>query len=530
MIGVFLTAVAGTVAAIYQHNGGTFTYPTDDPYIHLAMARNLLDHGTFGIAPHVYASASSSPLWTILLAGSMAIFGRAEWLPLALNVAIGIVLCNQVAKLVPWQVLQRRRLVTAVVLVGSAGIAPLAVIGMEHVLHASLGVAAFVLVERARRGDLDKRGAWLLAAVFAAGSLARFEMGFIAIGCMVALLALSSDRVGTLREGIHEPTLLHARVRPALIVFGATAVPILAFGAINIAFGGHLLPNSVIAKSAYGEGPLSFLTTTEGWRLLANRLVADPTLVAVVGLAAGTAVLATRTPSRKWGGTLVAFVIAALLHGVFAGVGRLDPYWARYDAYLVIAGIALLVAATRDLPPDTWRRAATLALVVVLGFTGFSRVVLLTKLPASSHEVQRQQLQTATFLGRYYDGRSVIVNDLGEVAWHHEGDVVDLVGLGTTEVLDAWKAGTFDHRFAEKVVLEHHAPVAAVYPEWFRGELPKQWVPVAQWCMDAPVLVTAGNTCMTWYGTDAAAAKELRTHLAEYRDDLPASVHQVAPA
>ena len=50
MAAVTWLSVGAVVAAIWRVDH-TFTYPLDDPYIHLALARNLLDHGTFGVVP-----------------------------------------------------------------------------------------------------------------------------------------------------------------------------------------------------------------------------------------------------------------------------------------------------------------------------------------------------------------------------------------------------------------------------------------------------------------------------------------------
>ncbi|HVS96521.1 MAG TPA: hypothetical protein VHE54_08535, partial [Puia sp.] len=58
-----LIAVVVPVAAIeinvLRHTGGTFMYPLDDTFIHMALARNLSFHGNWGMNPYAFASASS---------------------------------------------------------------------------------------------------------------------------------------------------------------------------------------------------------------------------------------------------------------------------------------------------------------------------------------------------------------------------------------------------------------------------------------------------------------------------------------
>ena len=66
-----LTFVAVTVAALeylaMKKTGGHFCYPLDDPFIHMALAKNVLLHGNWGINASGFTSTSSSPLFTILL-------------------------------------------------------------------------------------------------------------------------------------------------------------------------------------------------------------------------------------------------------------------------------------------------------------------------------------------------------------------------------------------------------------------------------------------------------------------------------
>ena len=59
-----LLFVATRISAIKDH----VTYPLDDTYIHMAIARNVAQSGTWGINAGEFAPASSSPLWTVILA------------------------------------------------------------------------------------------------------------------------------------------------------------------------------------------------------------------------------------------------------------------------------------------------------------------------------------------------------------------------------------------------------------------------------------------------------------------------------
>src|SRR5262245_7913397 len=68
---------------------GQLLYSVDDAYIHMAMARNLAEHATYGVSPAVFSSASSSPLWTVAMGAIFAVSPRAlwEWVPFLLELA-----------------------------------------------------------------------------------------------------------------------------------------------------------------------------------------------------------------------------------------------------------------------------------------------------------------------------------------------------------------------------------------------------------------------------------------------------------
>ncbi|MBN2356156.1 hypothetical protein JXO59_08585, partial [candidate division KSB1 bacterium] len=78
------------VYAAYIANDGHIIYVLDDTYIHMAMAKNIVEYGVFGITPYRVSATSSSPFWTLLLALLYGIFGKSEWLPLFLNYLSGL--------------------------------------------------------------------------------------------------------------------------------------------------------------------------------------------------------------------------------------------------------------------------------------------------------------------------------------------------------------------------------------------------------------------------------------------------------
>ena len=270
--------------------------------------------------------------------------------PLGLNLAAGSALL--------WQFTGFRSLVdrrhrtrsaiAGVLLVVGLGIVHLSFLGMEHILHAALAVAA--VRGLAAMVDGHPRGPLWTGMAFGAATATRFETGFLAVGAVVGLLA--AVELGGLGR----------RLRLAVIPLLGTAVPTIVVAAVNLGFGQDALPNSVTAKSTLNDGfwgsiePLHTLDTLQ--RL--GRLMAEtPTyalLVAAVGVVLG---LAWAVPAVRATGLAVG--IAALLQGVWGLVGQAN----RYETWLVVCALTVAALAA-DRAPMASRGRASAGLLVVL--------------------------------------------------------------------------------------------------------------------------------------------------------------------
>src|SRR4051794_39850568 len=85
VLGAFYAFVAYRIARLTQ---GHLVYALDDAYIHMAIAKNLALHGVWGVQAGTFSASSSSPLWTLLLAGWFRAAGVSDAAPLLMNTAI----------------------------------------------------------------------------------------------------------------------------------------------------------------------------------------------------------------------------------------------------------------------------------------------------------------------------------------------------------------------------------------------------------------------------------------------------------
>src|SRR5213594_4378063 len=129
-------SVALLIGPSMAQNDGHLVYPLDDTYITMAMAKNLAEHGVWGVTRHEFASASSSILWPIVLGATYGVTGTNEIAPLAWN----LVWATFVVGLCGVQLRQRglRPVPLFLALLAIVLLIPLPVlvfIGLEHTLH-----------------------------------------------------------------------------------------------------------------------------------------------------------------------------------------------------------------------------------------------------------------------------------------------------------------------------------------------------------------------------------------------------------
>jgi hypothetical protein len=520
VFGILLTLTVWRIVAA----NGDLVYAIDDPYIHLALARTLAEHGTWGLTPGVYESASSAPLWTLVLAGALEVpLVPASWWPLIANVAAGLWLLWIVSGLGAVGRLRRAgawRLAILVVPI-SLGMVTLAVLGMEHLLHAAIVAEVLVLLTAVLAGRGGARTAAPLLGLLAIGSLVRFETAFVGIGVAVAILVCRDVPAGAGSSArLRQP----ATWGLALGSLAAVAAAVGAHAAWNVGHGQFPVPNSVAAKSSFGDGPLLDLARATA------QATEDPAfdLVLVAGLAA-LVVVGWRRPARRAAGPLLAAVIVglALLTGATVSSQSLD----RYQSFAVVALVVGLLLLATDLRPGTVPRwvpgrgrpeARTIATAALLLTLAGLRLPVLGLVVPSSEGIERQQHQMGRFLAEHYAGRGVLVNDLGWVAYLHDGPVLDVAGLGSHPIVRAQKDGRLDRAVVEAEAAAQGTEVAVVFDRWFADAVPGGWVRVGQWCLDGEA-VTNGDRCVSWYAPPEGAT-ELRRNLESFTPSLPDGV------
>lgn len=511
---------------------GVFAYGLDDAYIHLAIAKNLVLHGVWGVTQYEPTSASSSPLWVALLALCFLIAGVNDWLPLVLNAVFAVLSLFVLDSLMSQFGFGRKvRAATLAGLVVGLPFVALMLSGMEHFLHLFLMLLVFRALLPILRGEQTSRAQFVwLVGLGALATLCRYESA--ALFLIPSFQALTRRRAGL----------------AAPLVGGAIGV--LVFGLFSKLQGMPFLPSSIVVKSLYTAS----LTTDGGmWQALTDRVLMNLRYRSATWISLGALTLAMISAlwGARWAKPLAASVLLGIVLQVALG-GTTQIY--RYEAYLFGVGVVALVAAlalpksepqaTETATPSSptlldivskasdkphYPRAPVWGASVLAMATLIRGIAALIESPKAISNIHDQHIQMARFVGDEFPNGTVALNDIGAVAFYTEAKIVDLWGLANQEVATLKAAGKYDKAAIAGILKRTSPDVLIIYPEWFQpyGGLPYQDLAlIATWQFRPENISTAGSN--TVY---IAALKEKAeaARFAAYRFDekMPAHTNRV---
>lgn len=499
---------------VWQTVGRTM-YPIDDPFIHLAMAKHLSQDGVYGVSLAGFSASSSSPAWTILMAALFAIGGVHAWWPLAVNLAASAALiaflfraheryAGSPAFAAAW----------ASLIVLLLPLATMASVGMEHPLHIlALLALAVRFAEAWLRGEPDGFDVRLFGLAALAVML-RYETVFVA----APLCALAAAR---------------GRWRQTAALAAGALLPVAAIGTVNLIQGWNFFPSSIFLKSALNN-PDTHPAAAVAVRLHGQLFSTPHLLVLWMIVSARLAWLFARREAFSRLDGLLCFVMsgAAVLHCALANIG----WFYRYEGYLLALGLLALGAGGREAigAAKAWweslpRLGETLAargmavLLAVLFFFPFAdNVFSFRKVAGGAKNVYEQHWQMGLFLREYYNGETVVANDIGAINYLADIVCLDLVGLGSVQPVRASAVRQFSPAFVESWARVSDARIAMIYENWWRRALPPSWIKVGEWTL--PEKTTAGDPTVSFFAVNEDEVEPLRAALMAFEPQLPGGV------
>lgn len=494
-----IVSVAAIEYLALKKTGGHFCYPLDDTFIHMALSKNIAEHGNWGINASGFTSTSSSPLFTILLALLLKIFSDNLFLPFVLSfVGTLLVLVAMQQELRRHSTLTSSNQALCILIALLLGTIPaMTLLGMEHTLQTAF-VLFFVHNVASVLTSNKKEYVWRTAAWAALMTITRYETSFLVLGSFLLLLTQKK-----LKDGI--------------IISFAGVLPIVLFGLYSVSKGGYFIPNSVMIKSNQ-----TFVYLLNGGANIIEKTGVFGGLFITGLVLAYQRFIAKKYDRDFW--ILCLFLFAVIMHAVSVSLS----WFYRYEAYLVVLGTLhigkLLLAWGQENGWQGLRRNAAVAVVAV---------VLLYSLPVRGLNALRnsvrgieniydQQYQMGMFMKQFYPGATVACNDIGAVSYYGQLKTIDLWGLGNNEAMRARKQKAWNSAFLQQLVADNNTRLAVIYDSWFDKDLPSKWTKVATWT--APFQFTVGDATVTFYSINAADANTLKNNLKTFESQLPGSV------
>jgi len=517
---VLWITLAALVRSILIRDDGHLVYVLDDPYIHMAVAKNLAEHGVWGVTKHEFTSATSSMIWPLLLALVYKATGPNEVTPFALNVLLATgFLCMMYVLWRKCALPQAANAGGLIAMVFVAPLAPLALCAQEHILHCLLEVSAVYLACKLlseKEGARPSYGALAcLLLLFPLLTMTRYESLFIVL--VVCLLFAARGRMGY-----------------GFLLGGAGVLPAIVYGTISTHNGWGYLPNPILLKGNTNITTAKGLLVTAA--LLERQLMQNPLMFLVLAGCAVMLYLLYAKTGTIWGERTLALGIViplTLMQVAFARTG----WFFRYEAYIITLFVFAIVAAWNEYSPGGFgvprtegraTRYIVLACVFVLSCLPLLDRVFwsLWETPRGSNEVYEQQYQMATFLREYYEGESVAANDIGAINYFADVKCLDLYGLADVRVARAMKAMRYNTAMVSDLAKSGGVKVAIVYDEWFRewGGVPKEWIRVGQWTIGSRIV--CGSNSVSIYAVDPTEVDNLAQNLAAFAPELPQGVAQ----
>lgn len=494
--------------------GGHFIYPLDDPYISMAMAKNLAHYGVFGVTRDGFSSSSSSIIWPLVLAAAYFIFGTWTLIPL-----IGTTCIATLFFIWLYTVLRKASFsqwVTAAVLISILFTVPVIACvftGLEHMLHIFASVACvYYTLEILFNTENRTKNTRILYGAAAILTSARYEGVFLlSVICFVLVV--------------------RRQIRVAVLTGLCGALPVVIFGIVSQAHGWYFFPNSILIKGNLPDlrNFTAFLTFFgNNFMKFIEQMNLTRLMFASVVLAGYHAV----TKRTFWTRSMVSsifFVVTLYIHMQFATFGSVF----RYDAYLFALAIFSLWLCVLELCADidvhviakqVLQLKITTAILLVLILPMNQRSFSFILLASASKNIYDQQYQMASFLKLYYPRAKVALNDIGIVNYLADIHCIDLWGLANMHITHARLNNLFSPDIINRITLRTDTQIAILYPTWFQwaGGLPGNWKKVGQWRIQNNLV--CGDSTVCFYAVNPAEKSKLRAALIEYSAKLPKDV------
>lgn len=406
-------------------------YPLDDVYIHLTMAKNLLQNASWGLFPNQNIAASSSPLYTILLAPFTISSNVAMYAPLILNsfISIGLLLLLR-STLLRLKLSTLIRTILGVIFILIFPLPSLTVMGMEHLLHSLLVVGIILVISYGTNKQ------WLIPILVAFSLFLRLETSFVLLGIGIWCLFEKKWEI-----------LLQISIG---FILG-----IGMYFLLSIIFSISIIPNSILLKTIMNEQTFLSSTLQKVWN---SKLLLFLSILSVI-------ILVVQWKNSK---LYLIVSITSISHLVFARQG----WFFRYETYIIVL---FFITFILEFFKDDSQRNKLIAVFFALAFLiicGKRAFLSMSTTHLASKNIFDQQFQTAMIVKLLPAETKIAVNDIGVIAYYNNDKrIIDLYGIATKEIFSMKRSNSFSSEQIRQYLTSQNIEFLALYTSWFESEM-----------------------------------------------------------
>lgn len=425
-------------------NGGILGVPLDDAWIHYQYARNLSQGNGFSYVPGAPTAGSTSPAWTLLLAG-VGLFTQDFLLPSLLLSSFFFLLTIWLTYRLAYELTQQWwvALCAALGVTLSGRLLWASLSGMEVTLFTTLSLGAVWAYWRRGLGGVT-------AVLFGIASQTRPE-GHV-LFALVTLDAALSTRwpVGA---STRRPSATWRSLISAIVVYGLIQLPYALF---SLSVTGKPLPNTFYAKSR--------TATLYSWRTLRETFTYHwrDNAISLLLLPFGLSYLwrRSRVVCAWLLGLLLLlpFIVPLIWHH-----GRYSLPLLPFQMIVAAAGLSWLAARWPRIPQPVWG-----ALVGLFLLAGAWRVpAWASMLGHNTREIQDIDIEMGNWLAVNIPADEAVgIDDIGAIMFLGPRPIVDLNGLVSPEMWPALDLHPDHHTAAMRLLAANNVRYLAIFPKW----------------------------------------------------------------
>lgn len=489
-------------------NEGRFFYTLDDPYIHMAIAKNFVTSGVWGVTQYEFTSCSSSPLWTLLISFFYFIFGTKEIIPFILNILFASLTTVVVSKLInkyTENILFRTIILLSILFFGP--FVSVVFTGLEHSMYTYFVILTIYFLFKIFDEPNNKKNIYILFVILVLLTFSRYEGMFVAVALFLIFLYRKEMFV-------------------AFGILFSSFLPILIVGIISLSKGWYFFPNSVLLKSAVELSDIgSFISSIFNPKFLAL-LWAYKRILLLLIISILMLILYRKNKNfYAIKSSLFIFIVVTLIHIQFAKLGSL----LRYEMYIIVFGILINIISIIILLKEKDKKIkyfiSVLLFLLMIPFS-ISSFKAMKDVPTAMTNIFQMQFQMSKFINKYYDKSTIALNDIGTVNYYCDIKCIDLWGLANKDIAEYRRKQTYNTGKINEINREKNTSVAIVFDAWFDkyGGIPSNWLLAGKWTI--PNNITCGADSVTFFAMDSINFIKLQKNLKTYSKELPQQVKQ----